>query len=64
MTTLVLGWWTSQSVPGFQNSSYMALYGGIGGAGAILSFLSSFAFAYGGLLFVKDITDHRAGWLV
>jgi len=46
VTTLILGWWTSQSIAGYQNSQYMGLYAGVGGAQAVVAFLSSFAFSY------------------
>ena len=46
VSTIVLGWWTSHSIAGFHDTQYMALYGGIGGGQAIVTFLSTFAFAY------------------
>ncbi|CAG8677285.1 12899_t:CDS:10, partial [Acaulospora colombiana] len=45
VTTIVLGWWTSKSVHGFQNKEYMAVYAGVGGAQAVIAFLGAFAFA-------------------
>ncbi|KAG8805929.1 hypothetical protein FRC17_005264, partial [Serendipita sp. 399] len=49
VTTLFLGWWTSHSIKGFKDGQYMGLYAGIGGVQAFISFLSSIAFAIGGL---------------
>ena len=46
VTTLILGWWTSRSIAGFQNAQYMGLYAGVGGAQAVIAFVDSFAFSY------------------
>ncbi|KAF7321107.1 Multidrug resistance-associated ABC transporter protein [Mycena chlorophos] len=43
--TLFLGFWTGESIPGFDQSQYMGVYAGLGFAMAFFSFLLSFAFA-------------------
>ncbi|KAG5653199.1 hypothetical protein H0H81_001750 [Sphagnurus paluster] len=42
---LFLGFWTAQSIPGFRQGEYMAVYAGFGAAQAVFSFILSFAFA-------------------
>ncbi|KAG7095244.1 hypothetical protein E1B28_006018 [Marasmius oreades] len=46
---LFLGFWTSNSIPGFQQGQYIAVYAGLGAASAALQFLTSFIFAVAGL---------------
>lgn len=43
---LILGFWTSKSVPGFTQGDYMGLYAGFGAASAVFMFLLSYAFTY------------------
>ncbi|RDB25946.1 Multidrug resistance-associated protein 1 [Hypsizygus marmoreus] len=43
---LFLGFWTAQSIKGFSQGEYMAVYAGFGAAQAVISFILSFAFAY------------------
>ncbi|TFK67200.1 multidrug resistance-associated ABC transporter [Pluteus cervinus] len=43
--TLSLGFWTSQTIPGFQSGQYMALYAGLGAAQAILMFAVTYSIA-------------------
>ncbi|KAL1706525.1 P-loop containing nucleoside triphosphate hydrolase protein [Schizophyllum commune] len=43
--TLFLSFWSSQSIPGFSNSTYMLVYGMLGVAQAVFSFLLNFAVA-------------------
>lgn len=45
-STLILGWWTSRTIPGFNDGKYMALYAGVGGSAAVFSFISAFTFRY------------------
>lgn len=45
VTTLILGWWTSDEIAGFKSGQYMGLYAGIGVAQAIIAFFSVFIFA-------------------
>ncbi|CAL1710985.1 unnamed protein product [Somion occarium] len=40
---LFLGFWTSESIPGFSQGDYMATYGGLGAGVAVFSFLLSFS---------------------
>ncbi|KZP34073.1 multidrug resistance-associated ABC transporter, partial [Athelia psychrophila] len=47
--TLFLGYWTAQSIPGFVQGDYMAVYASLGVASAVFAFLLSFAFAYASL---------------
>ncbi|KZP09468.1 multidrug resistance-associated ABC transporter [Athelia psychrophila] len=47
--TLFLGYWTAQSIPGFVQADYMAVYASLGLASAVFAFLLSFAFAYASL---------------
>ncbi|KAF8500114.1 multidrug resistance-associated ABC transporter [Gautieria morchelliformis] len=47
---LFLSFWTSNSIPGFQQGQYMAVYAALGVSQALLSFASSFAFSLAGLL--------------
>ncbi|PVG03951.1 hypothetical protein CPB86DRAFT_748462 [Serendipita vermifera] len=49
VTTIVLGWWTSNEIHGFNNKDYMAVYAGVGGAQAVIAFFGAFAFALAGL---------------
>lgn len=46
---LFLGFWTANSLKGFRQGDYMAVYAALGVAQAIFSFLTSFAFAYVGV---------------
>lgn len=46
---LFLGFWTAQSIPGFRQGEYMAVYAGFGAAQAVFSFILSFAFALASL---------------
>ncbi|GJJ12903.1 hypothetical protein Clacol_007149 [Clathrus columnatus] len=43
--TLFLGFWTAESIPGFAQGDYMAVYAALGIAQGIFSFLASFAFS-------------------
>ncbi|KXN89182.1 Multidrug resistance-associated protein 1 [Leucoagaricus sp. SymC.cos] len=45
VNNLFLGFWTSQSIRGFKQGDYMAVYAGFGVASAIFMFLMSFSFA-------------------
>ncbi|KZV86285.1 hypothetical protein EXIGLDRAFT_752906 [Exidia glandulosa HHB12029] len=47
-STLFLGFWSSSQIPGFENGDYMALYGGMGVATAVFTFVAAFAFAQAG----------------
>ncbi|KAJ7852952.1 multidrug resistance-associated ABC transporter [Mycena leptocephala] len=49
-SNLFLGYWTSNSVRGFRQGDYMAVYAGLGLAQAFFSFISSFAFALASLI--------------
>ncbi|KAJ8076751.1 hypothetical protein PM082_001174 [Marasmius tenuissimus] len=42
---LVLGFWTSLSIEGFDNGEYMALYAGLGTAQAVFTYIISYAVA-------------------
>ncbi|GJJ12857.1 hypothetical protein Clacol_007102 [Clathrus columnatus] len=42
---LFLGFWTSESIPGFRQGDYMAVYAALGVAQGLGSFLTSFAFS-------------------
>ncbi|OCH88007.1 multidrug resistance-associated ABC transporter [Obba rivulosa] len=42
---LFLGFWTAESIPGFVQGDYMAVYAALGVAGALFSFLLSFSFS-------------------
>ncbi|KAF8578287.1 multidrug resistance-associated ABC transporter [Ramaria rubella] len=46
---LFLGFWTAESIPGFRQGDYMAVYAVLGVAQAIFSFAESFAFSLSGL---------------
>ncbi|KAF9269804.1 multidrug resistance-associated ABC transporter [Marasmius fiardii PR-910] len=46
---LLLGFWTSTSIPGFHQGQYIAVYAGLGAASAVFQFLTSFIFALAGL---------------
>ncbi|KAJ7175337.1 multidrug resistance-associated ABC transporter [Mycena filopes] len=46
---LFLGFWTSNSIEGFHQGDYMAVYAGLGVASAFFSFLTSFGFAIASL---------------
>ncbi|KZV84227.1 ATP-dependent bile acid permease [Exidia glandulosa HHB12029] len=48
VSSVVLGFWTETSLPGFSNGHYMALYSGLGLATAFLTFLAAIGFAYAG----------------
>jgi hypothetical protein len=41
---LFLGFWTSESIPGFRQGDYMAVYAALGVAQGFFSFAGSFAF--------------------
>ncbi|KAG6865425.1 hypothetical protein C0991_002663 [Blastosporella zonata] len=45
-----LGFWTAESIHGFREGDYMAVYAGIGVAQAIFSFILSFSFAFASLI--------------
>ncbi|KAJ7658502.1 multidrug resistance-associated ABC transporter [Mycena rosella] len=47
---LFLGYWTANTIHGFRQGDYMAVYGALGLAQAIFSFFSSFAFAVASLV--------------
>ncbi|KAG6916302.1 hypothetical protein DXG01_007459 [Tephrocybe rancida] len=47
---IFLGFWTVESIHGFRQADYMAVYAGIGIAQAIFAFLLSFAFAFASLI--------------
>ncbi|KAF9466008.1 multidrug resistance-associated ABC transporter [Collybia nuda] len=47
---LFLGFWTADSIEGFTRGQYMAVYGGLGAAQAVFSYLLSYAFALLGLI--------------
>ncbi|KAE9399630.1 multidrug resistance-associated ABC transporter [Gymnopus androsaceus JB14] len=47
---LFLGFWTAESIPGFGQSQYMAVYAALGIAQAIFQFTLSFSFAVAGLI--------------
>ncbi|KAF7760155.1 hypothetical protein Agabi119p4_10831 [Agaricus bisporus var. burnettii] len=55
---LILGFWTSKSVPGFTQGDYMGLYAGFGAASAVFMFLLSYAFAI--LSLAASLTMFRA----
>jgi ATP-binding cassette subfamily C (CFTR/MRP) protein 1 len=44
--TLFLGFWTAESIPGFKQGHYMAVYGGLGVALALITFVLCFSFTY------------------
>lgn len=46
---LFLGWWASESLPGFNNADYMGAYAGLGAAQAIMTFITSFSISLLGL---------------
>ncbi|KAJ7580556.1 multidrug resistance-associated ABC transporter [Mycena floridula] len=48
--SLVLGFWTAESIPGFTTGQYMALYAALGIANGILAFMLSIAFSLAGLI--------------
>ena len=41
-TQLFLGFWTSQSIPGFGQAEYIGIYAGLGIANGVFSFLLAF----------------------
>ncbi|KAJ3514014.1 hypothetical protein NMY22_g14878 [Coprinellus aureogranulatus] len=43
---LFLGFWTAESIPGFKQGHYMAVYGGLGVAQALFTFFLSFSFTF------------------
>ena len=43
---LLLGFWTADSIPGFNEGQYMALYAGLGLAQAIFAFALSVCIVY------------------
>ncbi|KAL0562890.1 hypothetical protein V5O48_019188, partial [Marasmius crinis-equi] len=47
---LLLGFWTSNSIPGFSQGQYIGLYAGLGAAAAFFQALTSLIFALAGLL--------------
>ncbi|KAJ4474268.1 multidrug resistance-associated ABC transporter [Lentinula aciculospora] len=47
---LFLGFWTAESIPGFGQAQYMAVYAALGFAQALFTFLLSFSFAIAGLI--------------
>ncbi|KAK7454037.1 hypothetical protein VKT23_011548 [Stygiomarasmius scandens] len=44
--TLFLGFWTGETIPGFQQGQYMGVYAGLGVSQAFFQFLLTFTFAY------------------
>ncbi|KAJ7893786.1 multidrug resistance-associated ABC transporter [Mycena leptocephala] len=50
MTSIFLGWWTSQTIKDFTQGQYMGVYAGISGATAVFSFLLSLCFTIIGLV--------------
>ncbi|KAF7343004.1 Oligomycin resistance ATP-dependent permease YOR1 [Mycena venus] len=50
MSSIFLGWWTSQTIKDFTQGQYMAVYAGISGATAVFSFLLSLCFTIIGLI--------------
>ncbi|KAJ7290727.1 multidrug resistance-associated ABC transporter [Mycena rebaudengoi] len=50
MTSIFLGWWTSQTIKDFTQGQYMGVYAGISGATAVFSFLLSLCFTIIGLI--------------
>ncbi|KAG2004754.1 ATP-binding cassette transporter [Coprinopsis cinerea AmutBmut pab1-1] len=47
--TLFLGFWTAESIPGFKQGHYMAVYGGLGVALALITFVLCFSFTLAAL---------------
>ncbi|KAF8235236.1 multidrug resistance-associated ABC transporter [Tricholoma matsutake] len=47
---LFLGFWTAQSIPGFRQGDYMAVYAALGVAQALFSFILSFLFSFASLI--------------
>ncbi|KAF8882127.1 P-loop containing nucleoside triphosphate hydrolase protein [Infundibulicybe gibba] len=47
---LFLGFWTANTIPGFRQGDYMAVYAALGVAQALFSFILSFAFAVASLI--------------
>ncbi|KAF8962130.1 multidrug resistance-associated ABC transporter [Flammula alnicola] len=47
---LFLGFWTANSIPGFKQGNYMAVYAALGVAQAIFTFILSFSFAIASLV--------------
>ncbi|KAF8217563.1 multidrug resistance-associated ABC transporter [Mycena galopus ATCC 62051] len=50
MSSIFLGWWTSQTIKDFTQGQYMGVYAGISGATAVFSFLLSLCFTIIGLI--------------
>ncbi|GAW10561.1 multidrug resistance-associated ABC transporter [Lentinula edodes] len=48
-STLLLGFWTAESIPGFQENDYIALYASFGAGQALFSFLLTCAFGLIGI---------------
>ncbi|KAF8884414.1 multidrug resistance-associated ABC transporter [Gymnopilus junonius] len=48
-TTLFLGFWTENTIRGFKIGDYIGVYAGLGAAGAVLSYLQTYAFVFIGL---------------
>ncbi|KAI0701717.1 multidrug resistance-associated ABC transporter [Earliella scabrosa] len=49
-TQLFLGFWTSQSIPGFGQAEYIGIYAGLGTANGVFSFLLAFIISQIGLV--------------
>ncbi|KAJ6528504.1 multidrug resistance-associated ABC transporter [Mycena capillaripes] len=50
MSSIFLGWWTSQTIKDFTQGQYMGVYAGISAASAVFSFLLSLCFTIVGLI--------------
>ncbi|KAJ7224699.1 multidrug resistance-associated ABC transporter, partial [Mycena pura] len=50
MTSIFLGWWTSETIKGFTQGQYMGVYAAVSGATAIFSFFVSLCFTIIGLI--------------
>lgn len=58
-STLFLGFWTAESIPGFGQGQYMALYAALGISQAILQFILSFSFRSVALYLFQRINNVR-----